>query len=363
MGKKKRFGLRLPDLADLPQWLGLLVCSTALAFLFRLAALPAAALLGPMLSGIAFGVAGARIRVAPAAFQLAQSTVGCLIASSITGAIVASVVRDGAAMLLIVATTVLSSGFIGFLLGRTRALPGPVAAWGVAPGGAAAMVAMAHASGADARLVATMQYVRVVCVVIAASLISHLILMHAGTPGGSSATAPAHAEAGIASVALAIVLAGATAWAASRVRMPAGALLLPMTIGAAIQSSGLAHLSVPEPLLVVAYAAVGWTVGLRFTRDTLRVAGRAMPQIVLASLAMIGLGILSAWLLTLLRHTDALTAFLATTPGGIDSVAIIALGSGVDVPFVMALQALRVFVVILTGAPLARAIARWATPR
>ena len=342
------------------QWLGLVGCSALLAWLLRLGALPAAFLLGPMITGIVFGVAGASIRLPPAGFQLAQSTVGCLIASSISAAIVASVLRDGAAMLLVVATTILSSGLIGYLLGRTGALPGPVAAWGVAPGGAAAMVAMSHASGADARLVATMQYVRMVCVVIAASLISRLILAHSG-PASSAAPMPAtpYADTDVGAVVLTVALAGGTSWLASRIRMPAGALLLPMILGATIQSSGLARLSVPEPLLILSYAAIGWTVGLRFTQDTMRVAARAMPQILMASLAMIGLGILSAWLLTRLRHTDALTAFLATTPGGIDSVAIIALGSGVDVPFVMALQALRVFVVILTGAPLARAITRW----
>ena len=55
---------------------------------------------------------------------------------------------------------------------------------------------------------------------------------------------------------------------------------------------------------------------------------------------------------------DPLTAYLATTPGGLDSVTAIALGSGANVPLVLAVQALRVFVVILSGPPLAKLIAR-----
>ena len=45
--------------------------------------------------------------------------------------------------------------------------------------------------------------------------------------------------------------------------------------------------------------------------------------------------------------TDPLTAYLATSPGGADSVAIIAASSNVDVPFVMAMQMARFILVLL----------------
>jgi membrane AbrB-like protein len=58
--------------------------------------------------------------------------------------------------------------------------------------------------------------------------------------------------------------------------------------------------------------------------------------------------------------TDPLTAYLATSPGGADAVAIIAASSPVDLPFVMAMQIGRLLMVILIGPSLARLIARWA---
>jgi uncharacterized membrane protein AbrB (regulator of aidB expression) len=54
-----------------------------------------------------------------------------------------------------------------------------------------------------------------------------------------------------------------------------------------------------------------------------------------------------------------LTAYLATSPGGADSVAIIAASSNVDLPFVMAMQTARFMLVMLVGPALARAVARW----
>jgi membrane AbrB-like protein len=57
---------------------------------------------------------------------------------------------------------------------------------------------------------------------------------------------------------------------------------------------------------------------------------------------------------------DPLTAYLATSPGGLDSIAVIATGSRADVPFVLAMQTMRLFFVILTGPPIARLISRHA---
>ena len=52
-----------------------------------------------------------------------------------------------------------------------------------------------------------------------------------------------------------------------------------------------------------------------------------------------------------------MTAYLATSPGGIDAVAIIATSVHVDVPFVLAMQLVRFIAVIILGPLLARAVA------
>jgi uncharacterized membrane protein AbrB (regulator of aidB expression) len=57
---------------------------------------------------------------------------------------------------------------------------------------------------------------------------------------------------------------------------------------------------------------------------------------------------------------DPLTAYLATSPGGMDSVAIIAAASDtVNVSFVMALQTARFLFVLVLGPAIARLVARW----
>jgi len=68
------------------------------------------------------------------------------------------------------------------------------------------------------------------------------------------------------------------------------------------------------------------------------------------------LTVLLVWTL----HVDPLTAWLAMSPGGADSVAIIAASTNVGVPFVVAMQMIRFIVVLFAAPPLARLLMRYA---
>ncbi|HEY5832290.1 MAG TPA: AbrB family transcriptional regulator, partial [Hyphomicrobiaceae bacterium] len=83
-----------------------------------------------------------------------------------------------------------------------------------------------------------------------------------------------------------------------------------------------------------------------------------LPQVLLATFVIIGFCGLLAWILVHAAGIDPLTAYLATSPGGMDSVAIIAASSNVDLSFVMALQTVRLAIVLIVGPPLARFISQ-----
>ncbi|MBP2230868.1 membrane AbrB-like protein [Azospirillum agricola] len=340
------------------QWAGLFALSAGLTLGLDAAALPAAWLIGPMVAAIALGVGGAAIRVPGSGFIGAQAVIGCLVAHAVTSDILLSIVQNWPLMLATVGVTVLVSGVVGWLFVRYGSLPGTTAAWGTSPGAAAAMVAMAGEYGADARLVAVMQYLRVVLVVLSASIVSH-ILMDGTAPAANAPVARVEALDPLGFVAT-LAVAGIGGWAGTRFRVPSGALLVPMVAGALLQAGGGVTLQLPHPLLTVTYAVLGWSIGLRFTREVLGHAFRAIPQMLLSTGLMIALCGVSAWILVTLLPTDPLTAYLATSPGGLDSVVVIALGANVNLPLVLALQTLRLFVVVLSGPPLARLITRYA---
>lgn len=155
-----------------------------------------------------------------------------------------------------------------------------------------------------------------------------------------------------------LAVAALGAWGALRLKVPAGALLGPMVLGAVLHGTGIVRIAVPAFVLDAAYVAIGLAIGLLYTRATVRYALRVLPQLVASTVVLIALCCGSAALLVVTLDVDALTAYLATTPGGLDSVTVIALNSGANVPLVLAVQALRIVVVILTGPAIAKLIAR-----
>src|SRR5690606_1460442 len=125
---------------------------------------------------------------------------------------------------------------------------------------------------------------------------------------------------------------------------------------------GLANMHVPVWLSVPAFAIIGWSVGLRFRRELLVPLLRSIPAMILGILALITLCIVIAWLLTLMAPVSMITAYLATSPGGIDAVVALSVGTEANLPFVAAYQTLRLFAVILAGPVLGKWLARLAIP-
>jgi len=189
----------------------------------------------------------------------------------------AMVGQNWAVFLAVVLATYGASLGLGYLMSRWKVLPGSTAVWGSAPGAASAMMLMAEAFGADPRLVAFMQYLRVVFVALAASLVARLwVGSGPGEHFDPRALVPA-IQPGPFAQTLALVLAGAVIgrW----LRLPAGPLLVPMVVGGLLHVTGLARFDLPPLLLALGYAFIGWRIGLGFTRDVIARAARAFLPI------------------------------------------------------------------------------------
>jgi hypothetical protein len=335
------------------QWAALLALSLFLAVLFGFAHLPAGVLLGSMAAAILIAANGGTVRVPDLPFVAAQSAIGCLIARTMRPPIFYEMAHDWPLFVFGVVSVVAASSLLGWLLTRWRVLPGSSAIWGSSPGAANAMVLLAEAFGADVRLVAFMLYLRVICVAVVAAMVSRL------WSAGSNPSLPY--PAGFETVSwlpfietLALMGIGICAM---RTRIPAGPLLVPLVAGTVLQDAGLMTIALPKWLLMVSYAFIGWGIGLRFTRAILIDAMRALPSIAASIFTLIAICGGVAAILVVVCRVDPLTAYLATSPGGADSIAIIASSSKVDLPFVMAMQSARFIVVLVTGPSIARFIA------
>jgi len=73
-----------------------------------------------------------------------------------------------------------------------------------------------------------------------------------------------------------------------------------------------------------------------------------------------GVGVVIAVVLTEVAAIDPMTAYLASSPGGADSVAVIAATSAVDAGFVMAMQLARFLMVLVFGPAVSKFVAKQA---
>ncbi|AJC68020.1 MULTISPECIES: AbrB family transcriptional regulator [Dickeya] len=339
------------------QWFMLLAVSLVLGLGLQFYHVPAALLLGPMLVGVVMGLNGAAIRIPRTFFYASNAVLGCLVAQSLSLSILTPLMKEWPLVVFILLSTLIASGLSGWLLMRYSELPGTTGTWGASPGGASAMVAMASDFGADVRLVAFMQYLRVLMVTASAAFVARASL----GPG---------AEANNALLVWfptldwrfpgTLAMAFSCAWVGRLLRIPSGQLLVPMIVGSLLHSSGIMTLQTPEWLLAVAYALIGWSVGLSFTRPVFLLALRTLPKMMLSIITLMLLCGGMALMLMHLLSVDMLTAYLATSPGGLDSIAIIAAGSRVDIAFVMALQTMRLFTTLIFSPILSRYISRHA---
>ena len=337
----------------LARWAALVGLSLVIAGALELLRLPAALLLGPLVAGVILATRGLTVAIPRPAFALAQGVVGVMIASNLPPSILTEIAADWPIFLVGTLSTLGAASLLGWLMARSRLLPGTTAIWGSSPGAATVMTLMSEGYGADMRLVALMQYLRVACVAAVAAVMARLI----GTPDGSHAAAIA-AVATPADIAGTLALVGLGTALGARLRLAGGPLLVPMAAGLAVKFTGLMPIVLPGPVLALGYAAIGWGIGMRFTPEVLGHAARAFPRVFASILVLIASCGGVAALLVVFAGVDPLTAYLATSPGGADSVSIIAASTRVDVPFVISMQMARFICIVLFGPMLARALSR-----
>ena len=337
---------------QMQQWAALALLSVVITAGFEVLHLPAALLLGPMIAAIILALRGFSISLPAPAMTAAQGVVGLMVATILPISMMAEVAAQWPIVLAGTFFTVAASSLLGWLVARSGVLPGTTAIWGSSPGAASAMVLLSGAYGADIRLVAFMQYLRVACVAVAATMVARLfgvadapsIIWFPGMPLlGTTQT---------------LTLAVFLAFIGQRLRLPGATFLLPIGMGMLLMQTGWMQIYLPPWLLALTYAAIGWAIGLRFTPATLGHALRAFPRVFASIMALIAICGGAAWVLVRFAGIDPLTAYLATSPGGMDSVAIIAASTPVDVAFVMTMHMARFLLVLLLGPSLARWLSR-----
>ncbi len=343
-------------------WLLLILLSVGAATLMRQLNLPAAFMLGPMAAAVVIALSGTGLRLHRNFSLGAQSVMGCLIAGFITPALLAVYMDHWLLLTTINLITMAMIVVLSVFIARRRWLPDTTAIWGLFPGAASAMVLLADTHHSDPRVVAMMQYSRIVLVSVASIAMAALLDQ---THGGGEPSAGPLRLAWSLSADYRPVLAGLAlaccGYATSKLTGNGTlALLVPAFGGTALQATGLVTIEVPAFIFIPAFAMTGWYVGLTFTRGAIKHCLELLPVMLSAAAVVIALcGLTALVLARAVPGIDLLTAYLALSPGGIETIIIIASDAEVFLPLILASQFLRLLIVLSAGPGVAKAVAGW----
>jgi membrane AbrB-like protein len=278
-------------------------------------------------------------------FVAAQAVTGVTLGTYLQRSSLHVLADDWLAVALVSLATLGISLAAGGILARLTILDRPTAALGMIAGGASGIVGMSDDLGGDDRLVAFMQYLRVFVVVLVTPALVGVIF-----PGAHAGSVPTTGP----------LLGTATAWlltigiaiAGQAIPLPARALMGPMLIAGALTLSGVSDFTPPPLLRETAFGVIGLYIGLRFTAQTLRAVGRLLVPVAVSIVALLVACFGLAIMLNATTSVSLEDAYLATTPGGLYAVLAIAFGAGANTTFIVAVQSLRVLVMVVL-APLA----------
>lgn len=291
--------------------------------------------------------------------QAGNAVIGVSLGLVLTQETLREIAAEWLPLLLVTVATILVSLLAGRLLARSPSVDLATGTFALIAGGAAGLTSMSRELGADERVVSVVQYLRVLVVlvtlpVVVLAIFDEPAVRTAGTSWESLLAAGPRGWPAELGLLVGVGVAGTVL--ARLIRVPSAALLGPMLVAAIGSSTGLIDgFTVPMALLDVAFAVLGVSIGLAFTRAAVVAVARILPAAMVLVVAVIGACAAFGAVLVQVSGVSALTAYLATTPGGFTAVLATASGSGADASYVLAVQTLRLFVVLF-GAPL---LGRW----
>lgn len=334
-----------------PVWVGLLVLAWFGGKYGEQYGLPAPHVIVSVLIGLALASTGLlRRRVPKHLHTSAQAVSGVVIGSFLSVHALQTAGGSLLPLLVITLLTLVVSLAAGLLLARWTGQDRTTSSLGMVAGGWSALVGAAEDLGADARMVAFMQYLRLVLVVLMMPLLIRFVF----SPGQGHFLALGAAEVEVPfsiSGWIYVLLAAPAGYLLGKLlRLPAAALLGPVLLAAVVTIAGLG-VNPPEVAREVAFNVIGLEVGLCLTPAALRSMGKMLPKVLLFVFLITGMCAGLAYFVTLVTDISPADAYLATTPGGINAVLATATSVHSNVALIFVVQTLRLFAMVLLAPP------------
>lgn len=327
------------------RWFLLAPASVALGWALDAVGLPAAWIIGAIVVAGTWSLStGEQLHVHPVFYRFGRGIIMTLAAVPLTKIPAADLVHFLLPGLFVTAFTVTVGVAGGVLLSRAqpRHISPETGVLSMLPGGASVVSTLAIDFGANFRYVMLTQFLRVLVLSLTLPVIVHLFMSGRLHEEGLSSDSPWWMLLVFAAIAL------GSEPVARKLRVPAATALGPLlatVLAAAVLPDGV-EVAPPAYLAIVAFLSIGWVCGGSLQRDTLAFFAKQLPATFAFLGALMAVCALSAWPLTMWLDISYFEAYLATSPGALETVlALSAEGSaGAEV---VAIQIIRLLAVLL----------------
>ena len=322
------------------RWLVAAPLSVALGLLFSFLGVPAAWILAGILgAGSVALVTEEDLPVNEHLFTFARGTVGVFAALPLVGMNPLPYLLPG----VVAGAVVIGMGFVGGLILANHGVSRETGVLSLLPGGASLMPAIARDVGADIRYVSLSQYLRLLIVSVSLPLVA------------SQFTSVTHTDLEpywwMWLLVPALIVAGV--FAGKLLKFPNPSVFGPMALTVLVGVLVDVTIVPPRLLSIVGFLAIGWMCGGGLNVPALRRFSRLLPAtlayIAGLMLACAGMG----WLMAKWLGLSFYEGYLATSPGALETVLVLATS-----PAVVALQVIRLIMVILFAGWLPRILKR-----
>ena len=320
-------------------------------FLFHLLNLPLPWLLGALSANILAVFCGVGGQVPKRVRQIIPIVVGTLVGTAFTPDVVAGIPNWIPTMIASVISLFVLTAVAQFFCRRIMGIDPVTALFSGLPGGLSEMTLMGEEAGADIRKLTLIHACRVTWIL----LLVPFLLAAAFAPTTTQAPTPSTLDISVyidgitwsGRDGLLLVVCAVLGMTLARLaRLPADRIIGPMILSAIVHLSGGIDTVAPPVVGLVMQLVVGSALGARFSGGTLDEIRKILGLATVMTLIMLGLSLLTAWLVAQWSNIPFPTLVLALSPGGMAEMALASLSMGLDTAFVTTHHTLRLIVIV-----------------
>lgn len=335
------------------RWLVVVPLSLALGWVFTLLNIPASWILaGIVAAGASALINGSELPVNRVLYTFGAGIVAVLAAVPLFSETVENLIGYLLPSVVVGLFTIVIGLFTGYLLARfQQGVSKETGMISMLAGGAAFMPAIAKEIGADLRFVSLTQYLRLLAVAVSLPLVTGLL------PREQQGTTVAESTVDQSwwMIALIVVVALVGGPLAKILRLPVPSVLGPLLITILLLAVLPVEMNMnpPEPLRVIAFLSIGWLCGGTMSKDSLKHFAGQLPTILLFILVLIVSCALLAFPIARWVGITYFDAYLATSPGAMDTVLAISSETGTS-PAVVTIQLIRMMLILFAASSIPR---------